>query len=854
MFADIVDGGGDELLDDDDVGPPLLLAPPLRPDLRPAAPDHHRRGEAQRPIAKLKFKLASVTRLAAQWKTRAVHAAETGMLAFSRHVSQVCFGRCSPDDHKVLQMASGESLDVPLSHQGRRSDDYKSCLDFGLASAVRAQAEGLATLIADTSTRKVDHIISVCTADDASMWVKDPATKADRKSGRRCEGSKVDGKLWKRGNTVHLGVCNQCEDLFCRSHVALTGDSNIRGACIHVPAQVLVEANTATIRNRLTRWLSLSPSGPGETLDPDGILGRAQTSQNSWKTCVFCLDNLSLNQNIMAMEERAITMALVTGLEDESSVTTHLSLSCRGHSVVLSTKQVTDRCGDYPGSMCRMGHLHESGKISHDHRMICKELVKKRFLFFPVAELQAEAPRWEAHARHILRVTRGARDLTPEDEDFIVHIDNGCWANKSWEHYCLGPERCLAMCGGDPAKALQLMLDAQELSIGGPPQAPLKYRWKGVEQFASKLYRAHRQHNLWIDSHRALWPPSQVLRAQHAIDQLGGDDNVVDNNDTLRYKQQIRGGKTVAFLERDPHARTLEKLMILNTGVQYYLNHCFAADALVTKYTLRLQMIDEYVAVADEDLLELRAKCIKNNLSIVSGQSACTMMDMYSEYFIFDAEVWDDWDTDNSDAKYDTCLDLICVMQDAHHRLIFASGVPKLAVFDVCEVPEGDGFDDSKVQEIARRFRILISTCDRCVDAVFTKVWVARLLDFGSSARRQAHRALCDILSVLRTVTTLVEKKHLLGMELKPKKRGSALECATLGRAVFKACVTRSAEVHRAQAKLNCCGGDPEVVKRLMHNLTRHNISGHSDRRSEVRKRQRADGEGDAAEKICRCL
>ena len=58
-----------------------------------------------------------------------------------------------------------------------------------------------------------------------------------------------------------------------------------------------------------------------------------------------------------------------------------------------------------------------------------------------------------------------------------------------------------------------------------------------------------------------------------------------------------------------------------------------------------------------------------------------------------------------------------------------------------------------------------------------------------------------------------VERKHLIGQELKPKKRGSGVLCATVAKQVFRHSVKRSAECVREECKRRCLGNDPRVYK-----------------------------------------
>ena len=107
-------------------------------------------------------------------------------------------------------------------------------------------------------------------------------------------------------------------------------------------------------------------------------------------------------------------------------------------------------------------------------------------------------------SRHILVVSRAVRDLTEADEDEIMAIDNYDWDSEDWVHLCLGPERCLAKCGGNPETARTKMKESALLAVGSAPPTPLLYRWRGFEAFSSALYRGRRCHDAWLASHAAM--------------------------------------------------------------------------------------------------------------------------------------------------------------------------------------------------------------------------------------------------------------------------------------------------------------------------------------------------------------
>ena len=142
---------------------------------------------------------------------------------------------------------------------------------------------------------------------------------------------------------------------------------------------------------------------------------------------VVTKDNLSLNLCIIGQEEKVLQDGLANGMQNEASSDTYLHLDCCCHSAVLSTKPVVERLGDMPGKCCRMGHLHESGKTSRDHDTLIEQHVKRNFRFIAVSNMPTDFKKWRDANLKVLKQTRCVLDLDPEDEDFIVDIDNGLW-------------------------------------------------------------------------------------------------------------------------------------------------------------------------------------------------------------------------------------------------------------------------------------------------------------------------------------------------------------------------------------------------------------------------------------------
>ena len=149
-------------------------------------------------------------------------------------------------------------------------------------------------------------------------------------------------------------------------------ESVLRAAVVHSPSQVLPETNTGTIANRRERWLAAGVKGAGCKVDSESNLS-AGAGTAAWHTVVVTKDNLALNDCIIGLDERVIKTRLESGLDNQYSVTTLLSLNCCGHSVVLSTQEVSRRLDGLPSHLVRMGHLRE---VEGHQVCFLKKLVK----------------------------------------------------------------------------------------------------------------------------------------------------------------------------------------------------------------------------------------------------------------------------------------------------------------------------------------------------------------------------------------------------------------------------------------------------------------------------------------------
>jgi len=170
--------------------------------------EHHTTGSV------LKLQLAQAKSQVARLKARQAKTESVTQCSFSQHVCKTVFGHAGHDTEKLLLLRDGATISVPIEASGSRSATYQSHRMYALVSAVAAQAAGLARML-KSQVENITSIISSSCFDDASMWMKDPATKSERDQGLRCEGTTV-GPEKSYGNAVEKFICQliTCQNRF----------------------------------------------------------------------------------------------------------------------------------------------------------------------------------------------------------------------------------------------------------------------------------------------------------------------------------------------------------------------------------------------------------------------------------------------------------------------------------------------------------------------------------------------------------------------------------------------------------------------------------------------------------------
>ena len=138
------------------------------------------------------------------------------------------------------------------------------------------------------------------------------------------------------------------------------------------------------------------------------------------------------------LDEQTIIGRLAQGLDDYHSCPTLLSIHCCGHSAVLSTKSCSSRLDGFPSKLVRLGHQFESGRNTARFNELIDEIIDEQFDFVPVAAMPEGSDGWRLHALNDLKLSRPCLDLSPDEELYIVTVDNSDWHNAALQHFCTG--------------------------------------------------------------------------------------------------------------------------------------------------------------------------------------------------------------------------------------------------------------------------------------------------------------------------------------------------------------------------------------------------------------------------------
>ena len=387
-----------------------------------------------------------------------------------------------------------------------------------------------------------------------------------------------------------------------------------------------------------------------------------------------------------------------------------------------------------------------------------------------------------SYAEQVLERSKAALDINAMDAHFILTVINDCWEDEDdGVHYCLRG-RCPAGCGGSKVEARKNIRKAIILVAGGPCGVALNYRWKGYNEAVSFCYRA-RACKDYLRRGLELTYDAKNKAAEDAL--RAAFDNLVDGAGSasmVANQQAVRGGRVIRWMQGDHHGRSIEIAVTLNQPLQGYLDRSLKAENAVTK----LQNVylatptSECVSVAP-DVLELKNDAIHRNLKILSGEAGVSVVKRFSKLQAsFRDPLWQGLHL-HDDEKHKHSETVVVTAADAWYRLVFRyKEQARHQIFQVCADPvwRKPMIDRVVLPLIEKRNR-----CKRCVDAAFTHVWCQRLA--APQRTRRGHRELRNVLSLAQILGTRCERKHIVGQELRGRKRGRVLTCTSLSKVTY---------------------------------------------------------------------
>ena len=251
-----------------------------------------------------------------------------------------------------------------------------------------------------------------------------------------CCEKKLAEKLKAKGINCCLQIYNGQEHVYVRRDSAASGDSSLYGAEVISPATALAAANATTIRDRMQKWSVITAEGTGKHVDPGPLrnLGKA-IDKAPWVTNIMQKDKAGVNACIVSLEQKYLDVMYAKNVKGEFNEHTLLDIWCLMHSGVLSMKPLIETQG-VSGRLVRLSNQLEGGRRANEYQGVVEQLVIKGFRYVPCDELPEECVQWRAEKLHLLRHTRGLRDLSPEDELLVAQIDAGPVDSDLVFHHC----------------------------------------------------------------------------------------------------------------------------------------------------------------------------------------------------------------------------------------------------------------------------------------------------------------------------------------------------------------------------------------------------------------------------------
>ena len=632
----------------------------------------------------------------------------------------------------------------------------------GTVSYVYGQATGARDFVTPPSDgAKNDFILLTDSFDDASMPLRQPPTELDEARDEHTGGQDEEAK----GKNVFLPVLNIAQHLFV-ARTNESGKSTLAGAEVQCPAQVMPCQNAATIHAHLRRWKAICCGGTGSRLDPDGTLEHALETHGSWVANVSVRDNLQTNDAVLFIDRKFLKAVRAADITKTSiwHEFTETSVPCIHHSLSLPARSFLDHGhGEDKLAFCltRFGHVTNAGKTCHDLEKRCWVLWKDSFRYRQVAEMPPEQPSMVAKSRRILEESKGALDLTPQQEKELLEADNYDWELDLVWHIC-GPD-CPVECNGSEERSCKLCWKRAKVAVCAWKQAPVYYRWKGMTEMLGFANRSVKHHRIVPRALALEFDAAKVEKAKKEIRE--NEARVAAGQDPLHMasqKQRVRGGYVASMMNKERIGSEFGKALTLHEPMEHAMNIAFASGKAVEDFRREAMELPAGATEEPAPMKEARAKATKLNLRFISGSVGDEAVEGMTELVInFDSPKWQRLDISDEE-KFKSAETYIPAIAEMWMRMVFNFKHPKYLVMNASQKTEEEA-GRAGADILRKRKR-----CGECLDD-FSEIWSERLENPAKG--RKAIDSLRNIIAATPLTAGEVERKHLIGQETRFKKR-----------------------------------------------------------------------------------
>ena len=442
----------------------------------------------------------------------------------------------------------------------------------------------------------------------------------------------------------------------------------------------------------------------------------------------------------------------------------HIDVHCQAHQACLVTRPVCESLGDTCAIVTRLSHVLTSARAARDFNDVLDRHVENIFSYQEVFQLPANAAEWRAASSVALAYSKAAGDMSEEDCAYLQNHDNSDWSEPKWVHYHLVGGRCPIGCLDKDDSLLKAKAIARTAYSRGPAEA-LLYRFKNVDKAWSYAMRGRSQHDILYWALAQLFTQKELDEGEQLVEAA----NAIEGNEAPFWAKTAAKAKSIlrSFL-LDPGGKTLKKGIVITRPTHSYLNFVMRSDKLSEAY---------HSAIALDPSSDVARKCkgavCRVNAEIVSGRAGMLVVVKFTTMLMdLDHHNWAGLD---GEAKLQCGVLMTKSLCAAFRRLYEYFKDPRFQVFNCCGPWRDDGTSEASESSVLETATILHMVrgdgCALCLDPAFA----AEMCRYMETWPKKAVVVVEEILAALLANSSIVERTHLYGQELKPpRSRGVA--------------------------------------------------------------------------------